>query len=53
MASAFEDMCRELGLAERDDAMRDLVAKTIIDCATKGVLDSAKLRDCTREALRS
>jgi hypothetical protein len=53
MTAAFEDVCRELQLAEREDPLRDLVAKTIIQCAEKDDFDPIHLRDCAREALKA
>ena len=51
MADAFEDVCRTLGLADRNDPRRDLVAKAVIECAKTGERDPSKLRECAREAL--
>jgi len=52
IAAAFESVCRELHLAEREDPLRDLVAEKILECAQKGELDPAQLEQCAREALR-
>ena len=52
MTAAFEDVCRELGLAKREDAFRDMVAKAIIKCAETGDFDPIRLRECAHEALR-
>ncbi len=51
MSSAFEDVCVELGLAAREDALRDMVAKAIIDCAQRGIRDPLMLRQCVRDSL--
>ena len=51
MASVFEDVCRELGLAARDDMLCDIIAKAILDCAQKGICDPLLLRRCVRDAL--
>ena len=53
MTAAFEEACRELGLAERTDPLRDLVAKAVIACAAKGERDPIKLRDCALHAIKS
>jgi hypothetical protein len=53
MAAAFEDVCRDLKLAERDDPLRDLVAKAIIGCAEKGERDLIRLKECARQFLQS
>jgi hypothetical protein len=52
MASAFDEACRVLGLAERTDALRDLVAQKIIECAKTGERDPARLRDCVLRAIK-
>ena len=52
MAAAFEDVCRELGLAEREDPLRDLVAKAVISCAQKGERDPIRLKQCAHEAFK-
>ena len=36
MTEAFEDVYRKLGLAEREDPLRDIVARAIIACAQNG-----------------
>jgi hypothetical protein len=51
MTTAFENTCRELGLAKREDALRDVVARAIIACAEQGIRDPAELRNCARQAL--
>jgi hypothetical protein len=53
MSAAFEDACRVLGLADRIDPLRDLVARKIIDCAQAGERDPLRLRDCALEAIKS
>jgi hypothetical protein len=52
MAAAFEDVCTELRLAQRDDPLRDTVARAIIECAQRGDFDPVRLRDCAREMLK-
>lgn len=53
MSVAFEDACRMLGLAERSDPLRDMVARTIIDCAQTGERDPVRLRDRALEAIQA
>jgi hypothetical protein len=53
MAAAFEDVCRDLRLAEREDPLRDIVARAIIDCAEKGERDIIRLRECAHKALQA
>jgi hypothetical protein len=40
-------------LAERDDPLRDIVAKAIIECAQKGERDIIRLRECAHKALQA
>jgi hypothetical protein len=53
MTAVFEEVCRELGLAPREDPLRDIVARAIIECAQKGDTDPIRLRECAREALKA
>jgi hypothetical protein len=53
MTAAFEEVCHELRLAERDDPLRDIVAKAIIDCAQEGERDPIRLRKCAHKVLHS
>jgi hypothetical protein len=53
LASAFEDVCRELGLAERTDPLRDTVALKVIEIAQTGERDPLRLRDKTLAAFRA
>ena len=46
MAAAFEDALSALNLVDRTDPIAELIAKVIIECATKGEFDRVKLRDC-------
>jgi hypothetical protein len=51
MASAFEDVCRELGLAQTEAPLRDLVAEIIIECVQDGERDEERIKECARRAL--
>jgi len=42
MTEAFEDVYRELGLAEREDPLRDIVARAIIACAQNGEREAVR-----------
>jgi hypothetical protein len=53
IAAAFEDVCRDLGLAPREDPLRDIVARAIIDCAKKGEHDPIRLRACAHDAIKT
>lgn len=52
MSAAFAQACRELGLADLQDPMREVVARKIIECAQTGERDQARLCDCALRALR-
>ena len=52
MSTAFEDICRELGLAQRDDPLRELVARQVIEFARRGERDPTKLRSQVMAAIR-
>jgi hypothetical protein len=43
MAQAFEVVCSGLGLTKRDDPLRDLVARKVIECAQRGEHDPERL----------
>jgi hypothetical protein len=49
MSVAFESVCAELGLSDKDDPATRLVASKIIEFAQSGVLDAARLRSMTRK----
>jgi hypothetical protein len=51
MTSAYADVCRRLGVSERDDPGADKVAKAVIEYAQRGVSDPARLRDRVLQAL--
>lgn len=53
IAAAYEDVRRDLDLADRDDPLCLIVAKAILDCAEKGERDAIRLRDCAHEAIRT
>jgi len=52
IAAAFEDVCRDLALAVREDPLRDMVARAIIACAKQGEHDRARLRACAHEWIK-
>jgi hypothetical protein len=51
MAAAFESVLADLNLVDRTDPVTELIAKVIIDCATKGEFDRVKLHDCAIAAV--
>ena len=52
MAAAFDDVCHELGLAERTDPLRDTVARKVIEIAQRGEHDPIRLRASVLGAIR-
>jgi hypothetical protein len=52
LTCAYADVCRTLGVSERDDPGADKVAKAVIEYAQRGVGDPAGLRDRVLQALR-
>ena len=53
MSAAFQQACNELGLAETDDPLREIVARKIIECAQTGVRDQAQLCDSALKSIRT
>ena len=52
MTKVFDEVCIELGLANREDRLRDMIAFEILQCVGKGQRDLLHIRSCTRKALR-
>jgi hypothetical protein len=52
MTSAYAEVCRTLGVSERDDPGANKVAKAVIEYAQRGVSDPGRLRDRVLQALR-
>lgn len=52
MSTAFEEICRELGLAQRDDPLRELVARQVIEFARRGEREPTKLKSQVMAAIR-
>ena len=52
MTSAYAEICRTLGVSERDDPSADKVAKAVIEYAQRVVSDPGRLRDRVLQALR-
>jgi hypothetical protein len=53
MVTTFETVSDELNLAQKEDAIRDLVAKAIIECAQKGIRDPVEMRRCAHDVLQA
>jgi hypothetical protein len=51
VSAAFDEICRLLRLSPTEDALRDLVADVVIDCAKRSVSDLDEMLRCTKEAL--
>jgi len=52
LTAAFEDTCRDLGLADRADPLVELVAKKVIKIALTGERDPVRLKDLAIAAIR-
>ena len=52
MTRVFDEVCTELGLANREDRLRDMIAYEIMECVSKGQRDFDLVRGCVRDALR-
>jgi hypothetical protein len=53
LVAAFDFVCSALGLAERDDPLRRLVAQRVIALAESGVVDRIRLREETLREFQS
>lgn len=51
MTSAYADVCRTLGVGDRDDLQANAVAKKIIEFAQRGERDPVRLRESVLRAL--
>jgi hypothetical protein len=52
LTSVFEEMSCELGLAAVEDALRDTLARVIIQCAQRGMRDPLQIRQCAYASLK-
>ena len=52
MSKVLEEVCTELGLANREDRLRDMIAYEIMDCVSKGHRELGLIRNCARNALQ-
>lgn len=53
MTRTYAEVCRMLGVSDRDQGGSATVAKTVIEFAQRGARDPAQLRDCVLQALRN
>jgi len=51
LVAAYDNVCRELQLAPRQDRLTEIVAETVLHCVRHGQTDPAHILDCAREAL--
>lgn len=52
MTSAYADVCRVLGVRDRDHVQANVVAKKIIEFAQRGERDPIRLRESVLQALQ-
>jgi len=52
MTSAYAEVCRTLGLSDRDHPEANAVAKKVIEFAQRGERDPVRLRDSVLQSLR-
>ena len=52
MGQAFDAVCSGLGLTKRDDPLRDLVARKVIECAQRGECNPERLARIVLSALQ-
>jgi hypothetical protein len=52
MTRTYTEVCRMLGVSDRDQSETDAVAKNVIEFAQRGARDPVRLRDCVLQALR-
>jgi hypothetical protein len=50
LGNVFEDVLQTLGLVERKDPMTEMVAKKLVELATPGLRDPARLKALTIQA---
>lgn len=53
MTSAYTDVCRTLGLSDRDHPTANKVAKKVIEFAQRGEHDPVRLREHVLAAMRT
>jgi len=53
MTAAYTEVCKALGVSDRDRPEADAVAKKVIEFAQRGERDPARLREHVLQAMRS
>ena len=48
----FQSESKQLRLRRREDAIRDIVARAILECAQRGIRDPIEMRKCARGVLQ-
>ena len=51
MSSAFEDVSKQLRFGRREDAIRDIVPRAILECAQRRIRNPIEMRQCARDVL--
>jgi hypothetical protein len=51
VSAVFKRLCHELQLDQRQDALTDIVAETVLQCVRDGQSDPAHILNCARRAL--
>ena len=51
MMQVFDEICTELGLANREDRLRDVIARRVLQCVSDGERERGQLLACARKAL--
>jgi hypothetical protein len=52
ISSAFEDVSQQLGLGRREDAIRDIVARAILECAQRGIATPSRCANARATSCR-
>jgi len=52
MSVAFENVCHQLGILDKHDAVTKIVARTVIDMAQRGYRDEDSLTDAVMQEFR-
>jgi hypothetical protein len=50
LGNVFEEVLQTIGLVDRKDPMTEMVAKKLVELATAGMRDSARLKALTLQA---
>jgi hypothetical protein len=53
MGAAFGNVCKQLGILDKYDAVTKIVARTVIDMAQRGFRDEESLTDAVMQEFRA